>query len=86
MIRGGIEMKPEMIETPASTNLARFGYDSEGKALQIEFKNGTDAYLYENVPEEVYKAMKSIVEHKESVGGYFHQNIRGKYRYSIVKV
>ena len=59
-----------------SSNISDLGYDYSSKNLYVRFKNGT-MYLYENVPESVYKSLDSA----PSIGGYFSAKIRCNYSY-----
>lgn len=67
----------DWIDTPQSSNVARFGYDEETRVLKVEFKNGA-VYDYYDVPEQVFNGMKSAA----SVGQYLAQQIKGSYRYA----
>ena len=51
-----------------------YGYGYEDRVLTIEFTNGS-IYKYNDVPENVYDALMTA----DSVGSYFHHNIKGKY-------
>jgi hypothetical protein len=65
------------VETPQSSNIARFRYLSEESILEIEFKKGF-VYRYFEVPETVYQQMQNA----SSKGQYFGTNIKGVYRYA----
>jgi hypothetical protein len=65
------------VETPESSNIARFRYLSEESILEIEFKKGF-VYRYFEVPETVYQQMQNA----SSKGQYFGANIKGVYRYA----
>ena len=67
------------IDTPESSNIAGFGYDSEAQVLTVEFKQG-GRYNYYDVPETVYEQMKTA----PSKGQYLAQNIKGRYRYARI--
>lgn len=62
-----------------SSHLKSVGYDKSTKTLTIEFKNQR-VYKYFDVPPSVHKALMKASSH----GKYFHQHIRGVYRYSRV--
>ncbi|MBX3442154.1 MAG: KTSC domain-containing protein [Planctomyces sp.] len=67
----------DWIETPESSNIARFGYDAAGQILAVEFaKSGT--YQYYDVPEAVFEQMKAA----PSKGQFVAQIIKGRYRYA----
>lgn len=63
----------------SSSNLASVGYDEDSQTLEIEFQNGA-VYQYFDVPRAHYDDLVSV----GSVGQYFHQQIRGVFRYSRV--
>lgn len=65
------------IETPDSSNIARFRYNAEAGTLEIEFQKG-GAYQYFDVPESVYEQLSLA----SSKGQYFAANIKGVYRYA----
>lgn len=66
-----------MIRQPVqSSNLRAVGYDKGANILEIEFiKGGT--YLYFDVPESTFLGLMEAA----SKGTYFHEHIRGFYRY-----
>ncbi len=65
------------IETPESTNIARFDYDTDSSVLIVEFLRG-GTYNYYDVPEVVFEQMKSA----PSKGKFLAQSIKGVYRYA----
>lgn len=67
------------IETPDSSNIARYRYDAKGHVLTVEFNNG-GTYNYYDVPQPVYEKMNAAT----SKGGFLAQNIKGAYRYARV--
>tara|TARA_B110001469_G_C9597849_1_gene296937 strand:- start:892 stop:1104 length:213 start_codon:yes stop_codon:yes gene_type:complete len=67
------------IETPESSNLERFGYDSSDMVLRVEFKSG-GTYDYFDVPESIFEQMQAA----PSRGSFLAQNIKGVYRYARV--
>jgi hypothetical protein len=67
------------IETPDSSNLARFRYDEKAHVLTVEFKNG-GTYNYYDVPQGVFEQMKSA----PSKGEFLARSIKGVYRYARV--
>ena len=67
------------IETPDSSNIARFGYETGSSLLVIEFKKG-GVYQYFDVPETIFEQMQAA----GSKGQYFAQNIKGVFRYARV--
>ena len=67
----------DWIESPESSNVARFGYDGQTSVLSVEFKNGS-IYNYFDVPEVIFDGMR----HASSKGQYLAQSIKGAYRYA----
>lgn len=65
------------IESPESSNIARFGYDDATQVLFVEFKNGS-VYHYFDVLESVFEQMKTA----PSKGQFLARNIKGAYRYA----
>lgn len=57
-----------------STFVAKVGYVSEYKVLEIEFQDGR-SYQYFGVPERVYKGLMAA----ESRGRYFNERVRDAY-------
>lgn len=66
-----------MIDTPESSNISRFGY--EDQTLRVEFKNGS-LYDYFDIPERVFEEMRAA----GSKGQFLAQNVKGSYRYARV--
>jgi hypothetical protein len=67
------------IETPESSNIARYRYDEKARVLTVEFKNG-GTYNYYDVPQGVFEQMKTA----PSKGEFLARNIKGAYRYARV--
>lgn len=65
------------INTPESSNIARFDYDIDSHVLTVEFKNGA-TYNYYDVPKIVFDQMKAA----SSKGQFLAQNVKGVYRYA----
>ena len=74
MAKSDIEM-----QSVSSSNLAAVGYDEETQTLRVTFKKGP-TYDYRGVPPKVYEQLMSA----ESVGQYFHSNIRSDFPYSKI--
>ncbi len=62
-----------------SSNILEVGYDQDGEVLYITFKSG-DTYTYDIVPFDVYQSLMDA----ESIGSYFHKNIRTNYGFTKV--
>jgi KTSC domain len=58
-----------------SSTVATVGYDPNSMTLEIEFTSSS-VYQYFDVPEVEYRNLISA----ESIGEYFSQNIKDKYR------
>ncbi len=67
----------DWIESPESSNVARFGYDASTQVLGVEFKNG-GVYQYFDVPPNVFDQMQAAA----SKGQFLAKNIKGTYRYA----
>ena len=63
-----------------STTLRSAGHDSPSAVLELQFLNGA-VYQYFFVPQRVYRDLLGA----RSKGGYFNQNIRGRYSYQRVQ-
>lgn len=70
-------MERKLVE---SSNLESIGYDKEKQWLEVQFKNGT-MYRYFDVPEIVFFELGKA----ESVGKYFHANVKNKYNFEKVE-
>jgi len=57
-----------------SSVVAAMNYNSEKKLLTITFVSGL-TYIYENVPENIYRAMKT----SGSKGTYLNKHIKGHF-------
>jgi hypothetical protein len=65
------------IESPESSNIARFTYVEASHVLKVEFKDGA-IYDYFDVPLEVFQSMRAA----PSKGKFLAQSIRAVYRYA----
>ena len=63
-----------------STTLRSAGHDAQSAVLELQFRNGA-VYRYLLVPQRVYRDLLGA----RSKGGYFNQNIRGRYPYQRVQ-
>ncbi len=61
----------------SSSNLSRVRYDESTGPLEIEFQGGR-VYQYFDVPQSVFEELI----HASSHGQFFHEQIRGRYRYA----
>ena len=60
-----------------SSNVARWRYDPDTKVLEIQFNGSDVTYSYDSVPQDAADGM----QYAASIGQYFHQNIKNRYRY-----
>lgn len=67
----------DWIETPESSNIARFAYDDTSSILKVEFKHG-GLYNYFDVPLHIFDGMRNA----PSKGRYLAQQIKGAFRYA----
>ena len=67
------------MQSVSSSTIASVGYDEENKTLRIEFHSGR-SYEYYKVPKFVYEGLLNA----DSVGTYFHRNIKDAYDFSEV--
>lgn len=65
--------------TPESGNVDKVQYFPEGKALNIQFKDGK-IYQYSSVPPIVWEGAKAA----KSIGSYIAVNIKGFFRYAQI--
>jgi hypothetical protein len=63
-----------------STVIANMQYDPASATLRVEFVSGL-VYLYKEVPEAVFLAMKT----SGAKGIYLNRHIKGRYRYERIK-
>jgi len=64
----------------SSTSIHAIGYDSQTKALEVEFKSGR-VYRYFDVPPDIYEALM----HSDSHGQYFNTNIRDTFKFDRIQ-
>jgi len=67
----------ERIEVKSS-NIKSIGHEND--VLEIEFHNG-GIYQYQGVSKVLFEELM----HSESVGGYFHTYIKGKFPYKKIE-
>jgi hypothetical protein len=66
-------------ETPESSNIARFAYDSDKSVLTVQFLNGA-TYNYFDVPAFIFEEMRVV----PSKGQFLAYAIKGNYRYARI--
>ncbi len=62
-----------------SSRLETVGYDERLKLLQIQFVDGS-MYEYYDVPKNIYIGLATA----SSTGEYFHEYVKGVYRFSKI--
>lgn len=67
------------IETPESSNIARYMYDGNKRVLTVEFKSG-GTYKYYDVPQVIYDQLRRA----SSKGQFLARNVKGAFRYARV--
>jgi hypothetical protein len=65
------------INTPESSNIARFAYDPQSQVLTVEFNHG-GTYNYFDVPNSTFEQMQAA----PSKGTFLASAIKGNHRYS----
>jgi len=65
------------IETPESSNIARYRYDDTARILTVEFRSG-GRYNYYDVPQVVYNEIKVA----PSKGQFLATRVKGAFRYA----
>jgi hypothetical protein len=69
----------EMVRVNSSL-IFSVGYDPEGQELHVIFKKPRDKkYVYEGVSPEFYQDFME----SDSLGGFFHQSIKGKLEHRV---
>lgn len=63
-----------------STTLGSAGHDAHSTVLELQFRNGA-VYQYFRVPRRIYDDLLRA----DSKGGYFNQNIRGRYPHQRIQ-
>ena len=66
----------DWIDTPESSNILRFRYDTDRQVLTVVFKDDS-TYDYFDVPEGVFDAMRAA----PSKGKFLAAQVKGRYRY-----
>jgi hypothetical protein len=70
-----------IIKEVVSSTISQIQYNEETSEMIIQFKNG-GSYSYEGVPQNLFESFHSA----ESVGSFFHKNIRGEYNSTRILV
>jgi len=58
-----------------SSNIKRVGYNPYTETLEIEFRSKV-RYIYCPVPGSIYRALLETDQSGESVGSWFHENVK----------
>lgn len=59
-----------------STAIRRVGYNAESMQMFIDFEDSNPVYTFYSVPEHIFRSFVTA----RSVGQYYHQHIKGRYR------
>jgi hypothetical protein len=70
----------EKVEITNSSTIQNISYDFLTENVDITFKSGA-VYRFCGIPYELFSEMKKA----ESVGSYFHKNIKQNYDFRVVK-
>lgn len=66
----------EVFEPKNSSNIEQCEYDHQTKELKVKFHHG-GTYTHKGVPHAVWLGMQTA----DSVGGYYHRQIKGRFDY-----
>jgi len=67
---------PALLEVE-STTFSHIGYDPTAQQLTVVFRDGGETYVYKDISVELYQGLIAA----DSVGAYYHQNIRDKFQF-----
>lgn len=59
-----------------STAIRRVGYNTESTQMFIDFEDSNPVYTFYSVPEHIFRSFVTA----RSVGQYYHQHIKDRYR------
>lgn len=59
-----------------STAIRRVGYNAESMQMFIDFEDSNPVYTFYSVPEHIFRSFVTA----RSVGQYYHQHIKDRYR------
>lgn len=74
---GQPETAPPVVQEVESTLFSQVGYDAASQELTVVFRESGDAYVYKGVSAELHQNLVTA----NSVGGFYHENIRGQFDY-----
>ena len=69
---------PMEMKKVASSLIAEVGFNPETEELRVHFHKGKGSYTYRGVPQRMFDALMN----DNSAGGYFIQNIKGRFECS----
>lgn len=69
----------EVLPTPESSSISGVAYKLSTHTLYIRFISGNKIYEWFDVPQHVFDGFKDTVKNGDSVGKYYHKNVRGQY-------
>lgn len=74
----GHQKEPDFVKVKSSM-ISEIAYDKAAAVLHVKFPNGTH-YAYFEVAPSLYHEMKKA----PSIGGFFAQNVRGRFQHRMV--
>ncbi len=74
---GQPEVAQPTLQEVESTTFSHVGYDPASQELTMVFREGGETYVYKGISADVYQGLVSA----ESVGAYYHANIRDQFEY-----
>jgi len=60
-----------------STTFSHVGYDPAARQLTVVFRDGGETYVYKGIAPDVYQGLLAA----DSIGQYYHANIRDKFEH-----
>lgn len=71
-----------------SSNVQGIGYHDKYQILAIQMNNGK-LFYYLDIPKKHYEGLlrcnQGNIDEIKSIGSYLHRNIKGYYRYTLIK-
>jgi len=74
---GQQEVGEAVIHEVDSTIFSHVGYDPAGQQLTVVFRETGDTYVYKGVGADIYHGLLAA----DSIGSYYHANIRDQFEY-----
>lgn len=74
---GQKEMSETMLHEVDSTTFSHVGYDAAAEKLTVVFRDGGETYVYKGISADMYRGLLAA----DSLGTYYHANIRDKFEH-----